>query len=48
MGEGIIEVSNLTKQYGVKTAVNQLNLSIKKERSLDCWGPTEPEKLRQF
>lgn len=39
MGEGIIEVSNLTKQYGVKTAVNQLNLSIKKGEIFGLLGP---------
>ena len=39
MGEVIIQTSGLTKRYGEKTAVNQLNLSIKKGEIFGLLGP---------
>lgn len=39
MEQSIIELSNLTKRYGTFTAVNQLNLSIKKGEVFGLLGP---------
>ena len=39
MGEVIIQTSGLTKRYGEKIAVNQLNLSIKKGEIFGLLGP---------
>ena len=39
MGEVIIQTSGLTKRYGEKTAVNQLNLSVKKGEIFGLLGP---------
>lgn len=39
MGETVIETRNLVKQYGTKTAVNQLNLSIQKGEVFGLLGP---------
>ena len=39
MGEVIIRTSGLTKRYGEKTAVNQLNLSVKKGEIFGLLGP---------
>ena len=39
MGEVIIQTSGLTKCYGEKTAVNQLNLSVKKGEIFGLLGP---------
>ncbi len=32
----LIEIENLVKRYGDFTALNHLNLSVKKERYWDC------------
>ena len=39
MAENVIEISHLTKQYGGKTAVNDLNLSIRKGEVFGLLGP---------
>lgn len=39
MAENVIEISHLTKQYGNKTAVNDLNLSIRKGEVFGLLGP---------
>lgn len=39
MTENVIEISHLTKQYGSKTAVNDLNLSIRKGEVFGLLGP---------
>lgn len=39
MAEHVIEISHLTKQYGDKTAVNDLNLSIRKGEVFGLLGP---------
>lgn len=39
MAEHVIEISHLTKQYGNKTAVNDLNLSIRKGEVFGLLGP---------
>lgn len=39
MAENVIEISHLTKRYGNKTAVNDLNLSIKKGEVFGLLGP---------
>ncbi len=39
MTENVIEISHLTKQYGNKTAVNDLNLSIRKGEVFGLLGP---------
>ena len=37
--ENVIEIQHLTKQYGSKTAVNDLNLSIRKGEVFGLLGP---------
>ena len=44
MSEIILETRNLTKNYGSKPALSDLNLTWKKERLLDCWDRTEAER----
>ena len=39
MGQNIIELKDLTKKYGDYTAVNNLNLSIKKGEIFGLLGP---------
>ncbi len=39
MAEHVIEIAHLTKQYGEKTAVNDLNLSIRKGEVFGLLGP---------
>lgn len=39
MAEHVIEISHLVKQYGSKTAVNDLNLSIRKGEVFGLLGP---------
>ena len=39
MRETIIETRELTKMYGEKTAVNQLNLSVEKGEIFGLLGP---------
>lgn len=39
MAENVIEISHLTKQYGSKTAVNDLNLTIRKGEVFGLLGP---------
>lgn len=39
MAEHVIEISHLTKQYGNKTVVNDLNLSVKKGEVFGLLGP---------
>ena len=39
MSETMIQTVGLTKRYGEKTAVNQLNLSIKKGEVFGLLGP---------
>lgn len=39
MAEHVIQISHLTKQYGDKTAVNDLNLSIRKGEVFGLLGP---------
>ena len=39
MAEHVIEISHLTKQYGSKTAVNDLSLSIRRGEVFGLLGP---------
>ena len=39
MTENVIEISHLTKRYGNKIAVNDLNLSIRKGEVFGLLGP---------
>ena len=43
MGEQVIVLTDLTKQYGNFTAVDHIRLNIQKEKSSDYWGRTELE-----
>ena len=44
MDEPIIELHDLTKQYGKFTAVDHINLTVHK----GYWDRTEPENPRQY
>ena len=48
MGEQVIVLTELTKQYGKFTAVDHIRLSIGKEKSSVCWVRTVPESQLLF
>lgn len=43
----LIRTENLVKAYGNILAVDHLNLSIHRGKSLACWVPTAPAKPQQ-
>ena len=45
--ENIIQTSHLTKRYGSKIAVNDLNLSIHKGEVSDCSDRTAQERRQR-
>jgi ABC-type sugar transport system ATPase subunit len=40
----MLSINNLTKRYGKFTALDNLNMEIKKDRFMDSWGQTAPER----
>lgn len=48
MGEQVIVLTDLTKQYGNFTAVDHIRLHIQKEKYSDYWVRTVPENQLPF
>lgn len=48
MGEQVIVLTELTKQYGKFTAVDHIRLSIRKGEISVCWVRTVPESQLLF
>ena len=48
MCQYVIELTGLTKKYGDFTAVNDLNLQIRKGEILGCWGRTGQGNRRPY
>ncbi len=44
MNDFVIETKQLTKIYGKQTAVDKVNLHVKKVESMVCWDAMELEK----
>lgn len=38
MNKYVIETKQLTKTYGEQTVVNSVNIHVKQDRYMGCWG----------